>query len=1621
MRKFATAKSALIVGVGILSAATLIARENWSSLGGDWADQNSGGVVPVVSTSSLEFVDSDPPSADDFPSVRIVGDCPGPVELQVTNASPFSLVAFIYSLTPGFTTIGRGTCEGTVLPLGGQPVLLAVEFTDSNGEAVFEGIAPAGVCGRVHLMVLDLYDCTPSSPVVLAPSAFTQVNSGTFNMGSPVSEPGREVDEPLHEVTLTNSFFLSTHEVTQNEWAVVMGTTPSEFPGCDDCPVENVSWHDAVEFCNALSARDGFQPAYEITANEVIWNQARNGFRLPTEAEWEYACRAGSSTAFYNGDITDLSCSDPNLDQIGWYCGNSADVPHEVAGKNANAWDFYDMSGNVWEWCWDWYDAYPSEAVTDPTGPESGAKRVSRGGRSKSDASFCRSAQRNENSPDFRSGGIGFRVAQWVPTSNQGPEAEIIRPVDGTDFAYDAVIELEGTGTDPEQGPLEGMDLIWTSDLEGWLGNGTDPVVPAEVMRGGSHVITLTAVDNASLTGTDQVTITLAHNEPPEVEITKPADGSSYAYDASITLEGAATDPEYGDLTGESLVWSSNWEGPVGTGNIVELDSQVLRPGVHTIKLTAKDKSDLPGSAEVTVTVLENQAPVPVITSPADGATYNYDAPMTLAGLATDAEDGDLPGESLVWTSNINGYLGTGASVELAGEALSPGAHTITLTAKDKSGLPGNAEVSVTVLENQAPVAEIISPEDGSSYAFDAPIELMGSATDPEDGPLTGSSLVWTSSVAGELGTGENVSLDGGALLSGVHTITLTATDRGSKTGATSVSITVEPNAPPVVEILSPIDGSSYAQSSEVSLEGAATDPEDGDLTGESLVWTSSLDGQLGTGTPVTLAGGTLSAGAHAIRLTATDSGFVTGAAEVNITVLENQPPDVSILEPSDGDTLSYDVPISLAGSADDPEDGELAGAALVWKVDGEEVGTGADLELSVGTVLPGPHTVTLTATDKGSLSATASVDITVETSSNLAPQVSIGAPFDGGNYGVGSLIWLSGSALDPEDGALSGESLVWTSDVDDTLGTGENVPLPGGSLTLGAHQITLTATDSGTLSSSGTVGITVYEDEVPLTVARWTFNLDDARDDTGGGRDGTGFGVTYTDGVLGRAADFDGSAHIEVADDVDVFDPTGPFSVQAWMKSSGGMDDDYFIVMDKSHGFGDYTGWFLQGRTSDGSIYFGFGNGSDFPPSASAPGVVDGEWHHVVGVFTGSAVEIYVDGVLKDTQSMSLVPAGNDRPLVMGRSRSESDRRYYNGLLDDMAYWNTALNIVQIGSLYRDGIPPVIYVPADYPTIQQAIQAAQNGDVIQVAAGLYVEKIDFLGKAISVVGAGSALSVIDVSGVSTGAGRVVTFKNNEGPSSVLAGFKLTGGKARRGAGVFCSYASATIVQCSIMGNTADDGAGVYCTRSSNPTISECTITGNTATLYSGGGIECAGSSPVISGCRISGNTAAYSGGGIMSRGSHPTLVNCVISGNSAPDFRGGGLYLLDSSPNIMNCTFSGNLAGIEGGGMFCLDSSPWVGNTIFWNDLPEEIIVGDDSDPLFAYCDIEGGWVGKNNLDRDPRFVNGANGDFHLSAGSPCINTGTIRWSPPRDIEGTPRPAGGGVDIGAYEFEPSF
>jgi formylglycine-generating enzyme required for sulfatase activity len=333
-----------------------------------------------------------------------------------------------------FTISGTGTFDhdGTA-----KTVSIAPKTNKSTGTITvyYNGSATAPIAINTYTVTFDVAETEVFKPVsgfpagtlvIESPIKMVWIEAGAFTMGSPENEPSRSSDETQHSVTLTG-FYMGKYPVTQEQYVAVMKTNPSGYkpPTAAKNPVEKVTWYDALVFCNKLSMNEGLSPAYRISGStdpavwrpssgDATWNAVEivagsTGYRMPTEAQWEYACRAGTTTAYNTGDTIS--------DDTGWYNDNSDFSTHTVGEKPANAWGLYDMHGNVYEWCWDWYGTYADGAQTNPTGAVSGDHRVARGGSYYDDGQNgqnMRSAFRDKYTPGTMYVDIGFRLVRPV-------------------------------------------------------------------------------------------------------------------------------------------------------------------------------------------------------------------------------------------------------------------------------------------------------------------------------------------------------------------------------------------------------------------------------------------------------------------------------------------------------------------------------------------------------------------------------------------------------------------------------------------------------------------------------------------------------------------------------------------------------------------------------------------------------------------------------------------------------------------------------------------------------------------------------------------------------------------------------------------------------------------------------------------------------------------------------------------------------------------------------------------------------------------------------------------------------------------------------------------------------
>jgi len=306
----------------------------------------------------------------------------------------------------------------------GNGILITVQlfnvskFSWSGGE-VLEATNADEAYNKINQLVDGLIKSiegtTPNQAKI--PANFVRVEGGTFRMGS---TSGNDNESPVHTVTV-KSFAISKYEVTQKEWEDIMGTGIRQqrdkakgdktYGEGDNYPMYYVSWNDAIEYCNKRSIEEGLTPAYSGSGNNITCNWEASGYRLPTEAEWEYAARGGNGSP---GNYTYSGSNDINA--VAWYSSNSGERTHPVGTKAANGLGLFDMSGNVWEWCWDWYGDYPSGSQTDPRGPVSGTHRVLRGGSWYYSALYVRSSSRNYSTPSTRDsyygGNFGFRLVR---------------------------------------------------------------------------------------------------------------------------------------------------------------------------------------------------------------------------------------------------------------------------------------------------------------------------------------------------------------------------------------------------------------------------------------------------------------------------------------------------------------------------------------------------------------------------------------------------------------------------------------------------------------------------------------------------------------------------------------------------------------------------------------------------------------------------------------------------------------------------------------------------------------------------------------------------------------------------------------------------------------------------------------------------------------------------------------------------------------------------------------------------------------------------------------------------------------------------------------------------------
>jgi formylglycine-generating enzyme len=309
--------------------------------------------------------------------------------------------------------------SGKVEKLGETVTQFAADILTMNGGQYLDAVEKykdfAEGFTLIPRIAAKLSGQAPPQPPGSPPPNFVRVEGGTFQMGTPSG--GNDNERPVHTVTV-KSFNISKYQVTQKEWYEIMRTTvrqqrdmadkswPMRGEG-DNYPMYYVSWYEVVEYCNRRSIKEGLKPAYRGSGDNIICDWNANGYRLPTEAEWEFAARGG-----INEYLTTEYSGSNSVGAVAWYDGNSGNSTQPVGTKAANSLGIHDMSGNVWEWCWDWYGSYASGSQTDPRGAVSGTYRVLRGGSWFNSAAGVRSASRYSFTPSGRGSDIGFRLVR---------------------------------------------------------------------------------------------------------------------------------------------------------------------------------------------------------------------------------------------------------------------------------------------------------------------------------------------------------------------------------------------------------------------------------------------------------------------------------------------------------------------------------------------------------------------------------------------------------------------------------------------------------------------------------------------------------------------------------------------------------------------------------------------------------------------------------------------------------------------------------------------------------------------------------------------------------------------------------------------------------------------------------------------------------------------------------------------------------------------------------------------------------------------------------------------------------------------------------------------------------
>ena len=467
------------------------------------------------------------------------------------------------------------------------------------------------------------------------------------------------------------------------------------------------------------------------------------------------------------------------------------------------------------------------------------------------------------------------------------------------------------------------------------------------------------------------------------------------------------------------------------------------------INNSEKEINELNNNINATINII-SPYPTANLFSPQSGQQFKKEEIVTLFGIGNDEKEGELNELYYNWTSSKDGYLGNGSVIYTN---LSLGDHVIYLTVRDSDGYNNTDRVLVSVVPSTPPTVSLNSPKNNQVYKEGEVIYFSGKALDHEDGNLSRPSLVWNSSINGTFAIGESVNTTN--LGVGIHIINLIATDYSAVTVNKSVILTIQESTPTVTLNL-PLNGTTYYYTQNITFNATSNDAHEGDLSNK-INWTSNVNNYIGIGSQFLKI---LSPGYHTINAFIKDSNGLTNLARIYLTVLEPQPPRISIITPNNNQRFTNTQNITFRGTGNDPETGSLTGNSLIWNSSiNNNFGNGTEINTNILSI--GTHNITLIAKDIDNMTTKAVITIIIE---SKKPELNMINPLTESSYRQGETISFNSTGTDYEDGTLVGNSLKWYSD-NTQIGTGTNFSI--NNLDIGTHVITLNTTDSHGMISS--------------------------------------------------------------------------------------------------------------------------------------------------------------------------------------------------------------------------------------------------------------------------------------------------------------------------------------------------------------------------------------------------------------------------------------------------------------------------------------------------------------------------------------------------------------------------